>query len=42
MTIAGHLGSHALPPSALAFQDGADRKFTVIGNPGALELAKAT
>jgi len=41
MLIAGDLGSSSLPTSAGATKEGApDAPFTVIGNAGALHMAK--
>jgi len=40
MRIAGQVGSSALPPLAKAVREGNDTPFTVIGNRGAVALAK--
>jgi len=40
MRIAGQLGSSALPPVAQAMKKGNETSFTVIGNKGAIALAK--
>jgi oxidoreductase len=40
MRIAGQLGSSALPPVAEASKEEKDMPFTVIGNKGAVALAK--
>ena len=40
MRIAGQLGSSALPLVAQAMKKGNETSFTVIGNKGAIALAK--